>query len=60
MLTERVNYLDENGKLITESLRDYTRKGLQRHFANLDDFLKRWKAAERKPAIIEKLEKEGF
>jgi type I restriction enzyme R subunit len=60
VLAERVEYLDENGKLVTESLRDYTRKGLQRHFASLDDFLKRWKAAERKQAIIEELEKEGL
>jgi type I restriction enzyme R subunit len=60
VLAERVEYVDENGKLVTESLRDYTRKGLQRHFASLDDFLKRWKAAERKQAIIEELEKEGL
>jgi len=60
VLAERVEYLDENGRLITESLRDYTRKGLQRHFAGLDDFLKRWKAAERKQAIIEELEREGL
>ena len=60
LLAERVEYLDENGKLVTESLRDYTRKGLQRHFASLDDFLKRWKATERKQAIIEELEKEGL
>jgi hypothetical protein len=28
MLTERVEYLDENGKLVTEGLRDFTRKAL--------------------------------
>ncbi|MDS4058495.1 MAG: DEAD/DEAH box helicase family protein [Candidatus Contendobacter sp.] len=60
VLAERVEYVDENGKLVTESLRDYTRKGLLRHFASLDDFLKRWKAAERKQVIIEELGKEGL
>ena len=30
------------GKLITESLRDYTRGSVREHFASLDDFLTRW------------------
>jgi type I restriction enzyme R subunit len=56
----RVEYLDENGRLITESLRDFTKKTLKKRFASLDDFLKRWKAAERKQAIIDELESEGL
>jgi type I restriction enzyme R subunit len=60
IIAERVEYLDENGKLITESLRDFTKKALKKHFASLDDFLKRWKAAERKQAIIEELAAEGL
>ena len=42
------------------SLRDFTKKALKKRFASLDDFLKRWKAAERKQAIIEELEAEGL
>jgi type I restriction enzyme R subunit len=60
IVAERVEYLDENGKLVTESLRDFTKKALKRRFASLDDFLKRWKAAERKQVIIEELEAEGL
>lgn len=60
ILTERVEYLDENGKLITESLRDYTRAALRKRYASLDDFLKRWKGAERKQAILEELANEGL
>jgi type I restriction enzyme R subunit len=60
ILTERVQYLDENGRLVTESLRDYTRRALKKHFASLDDFLKRWKGAERKQAIVEELAAEGL
>jgi len=60
ILAERVEYLDENGKLVTESLRDFTRTALKKRFASLDDFLKRWKSAERKQAIIEELEAEGL
>jgi type I restriction enzyme R subunit len=60
VVAERVEYLDENGKLVTESLRDFTKKALKKRFASLDDFLKRWKAAERKQAIVEELEAEGL
>jgi type I restriction enzyme, R subunit len=60
IVAERVEYLDENGKLVTESLRDFTKTALRKRFASLDDFLKRWKAAERKQAIIEELEAEGL
>ena len=60
MLTERVEYLDENGKLVTESLRDYSRKAIRQHYASLDQFLRRWKSAERKEAIIEELAEEGL
>ncbi|MBR0993993.1 DEAD/DEAH box helicase family protein [Bradyrhizobium japonicum] len=60
ILAERVEYLDENGKLVTESLCDFTRKALKRRFASLDDFLKRWKSVDRKQAIVEELEAEGL
>jgi len=60
ILAERVEYLDENGKLVTESLRDFTKTALKKRFASLDEFLKRWKSAERKQAIIEELEAEGL
>lgn len=60
IIAERVEYLDEHGKLVTESLRDFTKKALKKRFASLDDFLKRWKAAARKQAIVEELEAEGL
>jgi type I restriction enzyme R subunit len=41
IIAERVEYLDENGRLVTESLRDFTKKALRKRFASLDDFLKR-------------------
>jgi type I restriction enzyme R subunit len=60
IIAERVKYLDGNGKLITESLRDYSKRAVTNHFASLDSFLQRWNAAERKQAIIEELEDEGL
>jgi type I restriction enzyme R subunit len=60
IVAERVEYLDENGKLVTESLRDFTKRALRKRFASLDDFLKRWNAADRKQAILEELAAEGL
>jgi type I restriction enzyme, R subunit len=60
IIAERVEYLDHDGKLITESLRDFTKKGLRKQFATLDAFLTRWNGAERKQAIIDELASEGI
>ena len=60
IVAERVQYLGPDGKLITESLRDYTRKQVKAQFASLDDFLRRWQDAERKQAILDELAEEGI
>ncbi|MBB4857163.1 type I restriction enzyme R subunit [Novosphingobium chloroacetimidivorans] len=60
VVAERVEYLDESGKLVTESLRDYTKKALRKHFASLDEFLARWNHAERKQALVDELSAEGL
>ena len=59
ILATRVEFLDQYGKLVTESLRDFTKKELLKHFASVDDFLTRWRTAERKQAVIDELEQEG-
>lgn len=59
VVTERVQYLDEKGKLITESLRDYSRKKLLRAYSSLDRFLKDWSRADRKQVIIDELAAKG-
>ncbi len=57
--TERVQYLDAHGRLITESLRDYSRNALRNTYASLDAFLVAWNDAERKQAIREELNRKG-
>ncbi|WP_458372526.1 EcoAI/FtnUII family type I restriction enzme subunit R [Pseudomonas veronii] len=59
VIAERVQYYGPDGKLITESLRDYTRACVKKHFASLDDFLRRWSDSEQKRAIIEELAVQG-
>lgn len=58
--TERVQYLDANGKLITESLTDYTKRNILGAYATLDAFLSEWTAAERKQAILDGLSEQGI
>ena len=60
ILNERVQFLDGNGKLITETLKDYTKKGLLKEFRSLDDFLARWNTFGKKKAVIEQLEASGI
>jgi type I restriction enzyme R subunit len=60
IVAQRVEYLDEYGKLVTQSLRDFTKNKLRSHFAGLDGFLTRWRGTDRKQAIIEELEQEGL
>lgn len=59
VLNERVYYYDKDGKLITETLVDYTKKNIKKEFKSLDDFINKWKDAERKEAIVAELEKNG-
>lgn len=60
---ERSQYLDADGKLITEDyrvlLKDDIKKALQAEFGTLTDFLRRWKSAERKQAVLEELADHG-
>jgi type I restriction enzyme, R subunit len=57
--TERVQYLDADGKLITESLKDYTRKAVRKTYASLNAFLNAWNDADRKQAIVDELATQG-
>jgi type I restriction enzyme R subunit len=41
-------------------LRDYSRKTIRAQYASLDDFLRRWSAAERKQAVVDELAAEGL
>lgn len=57
---ERVQYYGNDGKLITESLKDYTKKKVQAKYASLEDFLQTWTQADQKKAVIDELEKHGL
>lgn len=60
ILSERVEYLGEDGKMVTESYRDYSRKNIRKEYASLDDFLRKWNGSKKKEAIIQALEEYGI
>ena len=59
IINERVQYLGTDGKIITESLKDYTKKNITKHYQTIDDFLNKWNESDKKKAIIDELEEQG-
>lgn len=59
IINERVQYYDKDGKLITESIKDYSKRNILDEFATLDAFLAAWTTAEKKHVIIEELQDHG-
>ncbi|MCC5815283.1 MAG: DEAD/DEAH box helicase family protein [Leptospira sp.] len=60
ILNERVQFLDEKGRLITISLKEFTKNGLIKRFRSLENFLKEWMASERKEILVRNLEEQGI
>ncbi|EGT4049664.1 DEAD/DEAH box helicase [Clostridioides difficile] len=59
VISERVQYYDKDGKLITESLKDYSKKNIKEKFEDLDAFLRKWNSEDKKQAIIDELVEHG-
>ncbi|PCJ26204.1 MAG: restriction endonuclease [SAR86 cluster bacterium] len=59
VISERVQYMGGDGKLITESLKEYTSKTVKQEYATLNDFLRKWNSADQKQAVINELEEQG-
>ena len=59
VVSQRVEYYSPTGGLVTESLKDYTRRNILGAYEDLDHFLKACNEEERKQAIIDALAEEG-
>ena len=59
IINERVQYMGQDGKIITKKLLDYTRENIKKKFKSLDSFLNHWNDQEKKAAIILELENNG-
>jgi len=60
VLNERVQMFDKDGRLTTQSLKDYTKKTARAKFKSLDDFLQKWKEADKKTALIREMNEQGI
>lgn len=61
IINKVVSVYDTNGKLLrTESITDYTKKNINDTYANLDDFIHHWNAAEKKAEITDLLRESGI
>lgn len=56
---QQIQYLGKDGKLITESLIDFTKKSVLAEYSSLDKFVNAWNEAERKQVIVEEMENRG-
>lgn len=60
VINETVQHLDPSGKLITEELKDYTKKGLKKEYKSLNDFIQKWNIVDQKKALIGELQNKGI
>lgn len=60
IINQRIQYFGPDGRLITESLRDYTRKNIDKNFGSLDAFIQRWSSAEKKDILLTELAEQGI
>ena len=60
IVNERIQYLGADGRIITESLKDYTKKNVIQQYATIETFLNSWNKADKKKAIVEALEQQGI
>lgn len=59
ILNEKVQYYDKDGKLITESITDYSKKNILGEYATLDEFINIWNSEQKKQVIIDELQEKG-
>lgn len=60
VVKEQVQYLGPDGKLLTESLQDFTRRNILNHYPTLESFFSAWQSAERRQAIIDQIDASGI
>lgn len=59
VLNERIQYYDKNGKLITESLKDFSKKSIKKEYSSLNNFIQKWNSTDKKSVIIDELTNQG-
>jgi type I restriction enzyme, R subunit len=60
VVNERVQMFDHDGKLITQSLKDFTKQTAKDKFKSLDNFIQKWRAADKKLVLTKELMAQGI
>jgi type I restriction enzyme R subunit len=60
IINERVQYYGADGRLITESLIDYTKTNIKNNYSSLDQFILKWNDAEKKEELLSELAEQGI
>ena len=56
---EICSYYDKDGKLVTESLKDFSKRSILNEYASLNDFINKWNSTDRKQVILDELKEQG-
>ena len=56
---EICSYYDKDGKLVTESLKEFSKRSILNEYASLNDFINKWNSTDRKQAILDELKEQG-
>lgn len=59
IINETVQYYDADGKLVTESIAEYSKNNLKRLYENHGDFVHEWIRCESKKEFMEELKADG-
>jgi type I restriction enzyme R subunit len=59
IIAEQIEYIGTDGKLITQSYKEFAKEKIVSEFRSLDEFVQKWNDADRKQAIIDELEEHG-
>ena len=57
--SERVQYYGKDGKLITESLKKYSKDNILKEFNSLDGFIRKWNESEKKEELLQEMAEHG-
>jgi type I restriction enzyme R subunit len=59
IINELVQYLDTAGKLMTESIIDFSKRGILKYYPVREAFVEKWREADRKRMVLDELEAGG-
>jgi type I restriction enzyme R subunit len=52
IIAERIEYIGPDGRLITESYREFARKQIVSEYRSLDQFMQKWRASDRRESEV--------